>query len=129
MLKTLILSAAAAGLAAGLVTATLQHVTTTPLIVAAEAYESGSAEHHRHSSVPDGFLLSTHDAAASGQAEEWSPADRVERTFMTSLATIVLGIGFALALLGAMVLSGRPIDARTGLAFGAAGFAAITLAP
>ena len=48
---------------------------------------------------------------------------------MTSLATVVLGIGFALALLGAMVLSGRPIDAGTGLAFGAAGFAAMTLAP
>jgi len=129
MLKTLILSAAAAGLAAGLVTAALQQVTTTPLIIAAEAYESGTAEIHRHSALPDAFLVSTHDAPTSDQAEGWSPADGVERTFMTSLATIVLGIGFALALLGAMVVSGRPIGARTGLAFGAAGFAAITLAP
>jgi cobalt transporter subunit CbtA len=128
MLKTLILSAAAAGLAAGLVTAALQQVTTTPLIIAAEAYESGSAEIHRHSAMPNEFLVSTHDAVVAGQAEEWAP-NGVERTAMTSLATIVLGIGFALALLGAMVLSGRPIDGRTGLAFGAAGFAAMTLAP
>jgi cobalt transporter subunit CbtA len=129
MLKSLILSAAAAGLAAGLVTAALQQVTTTPLIIAAEAYESGSAEHHRHSALPDGFLVSTHDAAAAGQAEGWSPADSVERTIMSSVATIGLGIGFARTLLGAMVLSGGPIDARAGLAFGAAGFAAMTLAP
>jgi cobalt transporter subunit CbtA len=42
---------------------------------------------------------------------------------------VVTGVGFALALVGAMVLSNRRIDGRTGLAFGAAGFAAVALAP
>ena len=127
MLKSLILSAAAAGLAAGLVTAALQQVTTTPLIVAAEAYEDGAAARHHHSALPEGVAVATHDPTA--MAEDWAPADGIERIAMTALATIVLGIGLALALLGVMVFSGRAIDARTGLAFGAAGFAALTLAP
>jgi cobalt transporter subunit CbtA len=45
------------------------------------------------------------------------------------MATVVTGIGFALALIGAMVLSNRRIDGWTGLAFGTAGFAAVALAP
>jgi predicted cobalt transporter CbtA len=53
----------------------------------------------------------------------------MERTLYASLATVVTGIGFALALVGAMVLSNRRIDGWTGLAFGAAGFAAVALAP
>jgi cobalt transporter subunit CbtA len=132
MFRTLILSAAAAGVAAGLVTAALQHVTTTPIIVEAEAYETSAPEPaHGHPAIPGGTLVEPAAAApAAGEAEEaWAPADGVERTAYTSLATIVTGVGFALVLLGAMSLSGRPIDARTGLAFGAAGFAAVALAP
>ena len=66
---------------------------------------------------------------AAAAEEEWAPADGVERTLYTSLATTVIGVGFALALLGAMVLAGVRIDARTGLAFGVAGFIAVALAP
>jgi cobalt transporter subunit CbtA len=125
MLKNLILSAAAAGLAAGLLTAALQHVTTTPIIIAAERYESGAAgPAHEHSGLHFGAVVATH-----GEGEAWAPRDGLERTVYTSLATIVLGVGFSLALLGAMAASGRRIDARTGLAFGAAGFAAVALAP
>jgi cobalt transporter subunit CbtA len=125
MLKNLILSAAAAGLAAGLLTAALQHVTTTPIVVEAERYENGSAgTPHDHSGLRLGAVVATH-----GEDEAWAPRDGVERTIYTSLATIVLGVGFSLALLGAMAASGRRIDARTGLAFGVAGFAAVALAP
>ena len=68
--------------------------------------------------------------AASWHAEEgWAPADGIERTFFTSLATTVIGVGFGLALLGAMSLAGVSINARTGLAFGIAGFIAVALAP
>jgi cobalt transporter subunit CbtA len=125
MLKNLILSAAAAGLAAGLLTAALQHVTTTPIIIAAERYENGAAEPaHAHSGPALGAVVATH-----GEGEEWAPHNGLERTFYTSLATVVLGVGFSLALLGAMAASGRRIDASSGLAFGAAGFAAVALAP
>jgi len=137
MLKTLILSAAAAGLAAGLFTAVVQHVTTTPIIIAAEQYEGGGHEHaagtapHDHAApaeaAADGETAPAEAVAA--EEEEWAPADGIERTLFTSLATTVLGVGFGLALLGAMVLTGVRIDARSGLAFGVAGFVAISLAP
>jgi cobalt transporter subunit CbtA len=127
MLKNLVLSAAAAGLAAGLFTAIVQHVTTTPIIIEAEKYEGGeAAPEHDHSALVEGVTLGTHGEA---EADEWGPADGMERTLYTSVATIVLGVGFALALLGAMTLTGVRIDARSGLAFGVAGFFAVSLAP
>lgn len=147
MLKTLILSAAAAGVAAGLFTAVVQHVTTTPIIIEAEAYE-GEAGGHTHGPAAAGHdhgaSAVAHDnaetaaavrgdaAAPSGPAaaeEDWAPGDGIERTLYTSLATTVVGVGFGLALLGAMVLAGVPIDSRSGLAFGICGFIAVALAP
>ncbi|MGQ7791436.1 CbtA family protein [Faunimonas sp. B44] len=131
MLRNLVLSAAAAGLAAGLLTSALQHVTTTPLILEAERYEDGAGHHDGHAALAsEGLILLVHSVAPeAGDNGEWEPADGPERTVYTSLATIVLGIGFALVLLGAMAVSGRPIDGPTGLAFGIAGFAAVALAP
>jgi cobalt transporter subunit CbtA len=129
MLKSLILSAAAAGLAAGLATAALQHVTTTPIIIEAERYEGGAAPHDHSASASHeelGMAMSTHGEA---EAEEWAPGDGIERTLYTSLATTVLGVGFSLVLLGAMTAAGVGITWRSGLAFGAAGFAAVALAP
>jgi cobalt transporter subunit CbtA len=134
MLKTLILSAAAAGVAAGLFTAALQHVTTTPIIVEAEKYEGGAAGHQHASGHDHAATTATQgeDAAVAASYvadDEWGPGDGIERTVYTSLATMVMSVGFSLMLLGAMVLSGTSIGARTGLAFGAAGFAAVALAP
>ena len=131
MLKTLILSAAAAGLAAGLLTAVVQHVTTTPIIIEAETYESGSA------AGPPGHMPAAASAAVpaelaentAGPEAEWDPDNGFERTLYTSLSTTLVGVGFGLALLGAMVLAGVRIEARTGLAFGMAGFVAVALAP
>lgn len=129
MLKTLILSAAAAGLAAGLLTAALQEVTTTPIIIAAERYEGGEGGHDHGRAIPPGAgTIGTHDAPAAPSVE-WSPRGGVERTLYTSLATIVMAVGFGLTLLGAMILSGRRIDGASGLAFGAAGFISFALAP
>ena len=127
------MSAAAAGVAAGVLTAVIQYVTTTPIIIEAEKYEGGAAHDH-------GMATTTHDQSAatesaapdSAVAHEdggWQPADGLERTFFTSLATMVLGVGFGLALLGAMSLAGVSINARTGLAFGIAGFISVSLAP
>lgn len=135
MLKNLILSAAAAGVAAGLFTAVVQHVTTTPIIIEAEKYES-SAPSHTHGAARteaapiSGQAASTEDVALQAVGEvEWKPADGIQRTLYTSLATTVLGVGFGLALLAVMTLAGVKIDARMGLAFGVAGFIAVALAP
>jgi cobalt transporter subunit CbtA len=137
MLKNLVLSAAAAGIVAGLFTAVVQHVTTTPIIIEAEKYEGGAeAAPHSHDAAAPSAASGAEVAPAAKiaahaavEAEEWAPAHGIQRTLYTSVATTVVGIGFALALLGAMVLAGVPIDSRTGLAFGVAGFVAVALAP
>jgi len=130
MLRSLVLSAAAAGLAAGLFTAALQQVTTTPLILEAERYEAAAVQHS--AAVTGRGIIATHGHATHerGAPAEAAPAEaRLRRTAGTALATVVLGIGFALSLLAAMVLANRRIDGCTGLAFGAAGFTAVALAP
>ena len=134
MLKNLILSAAAAGVAAGVLTAVIQYVTTTPIIIEAEKYESGAAAHdHGAAAVSQDQSAATESAApgstAAHEDEGWQPADGIERTFFASLATTVIGVGFGLALLGAMSLTGVSINARTGLAFGIAGYMSVALAP
>jgi predicted cobalt transporter CbtA len=84
MLKNLILSAAAAGVAAGLFTAVVQHVTTTPIILQAEQYESGTAPHSHDHGVAAGpgqaAAADASSASAMAEAEEWTPADGVQRT-------------------------------------------------
>jgi cobalt transporter subunit CbtA len=144
VLKNLILSAAAAGVAAGLCTAVVQQVTTTPIIIEAEKYEGGAAVHehaagtpaHAHGAAADATAPALSTPAeepavvlAAAEDEEWAPAEGVARALYTSLATTVIGIGFGLALLGVMALVGAGINARTGLAFGVAGFIAVSLAP
>jgi cobalt transporter subunit CbtA len=144
MFKNLVLSAAAAGVAAGIFTAVVQHVTTTPIIIEAEKYEGGAAQHdhaagtpaHDHNAAADANAPAMSTPAeepspvvAAAEEEEWAPADGIQRTLYTSLATTVIGIGFGLALLGVMALVGVGINARTGLAFGVAAFIAVALAP
>ena len=102
MIRALILSAAAAGVAGGLVAATYQALVATPLILEAEVFE--------------------HAAQAISEAD-------FGRHLLTSLATIVLAIGGALILLGLMVLDGGAITARRALPWGAGAFVALALAP
>jgi cobalt transporter subunit CbtA len=98
-----------AGLAVGLAVAALQHVTTTPLILAAEVYEK--AQH-------------AHDAAG-----EVAPAfEGLRRTAATSVATIAVATGYALILLACMLLSGDTIGPRRAALWGACAFAATGLA-
>ena len=102
MVRALVLSAAAAGLAGGLVAAAYQALVVTPLIVEAEVFE--------------------HAGNGAGGA---GPG----RHLLTGLATIVLATGGALILLGLMILDGRRIDARHALPWGVAAFVAAALAP
>jgi cobalt transporter subunit CbtA len=102
MVRALVLSAAAAGLAGGLVAATYQALVVTPLILAAEVLEHAGE-------------------AAEGAA--------LGRHLLTTLATVVLAVGGALILLGLMMLDGGRITARRALPWGAAAFVAAALAP
>lgn len=97
-----------AGLIAGLLVSLLQELRLVPLIAAAEGFEAAA---HAHGTAG------------------WAPADGAERRFFTWLANIVAAAGFGLLLTAAYGISGRPLDARRGLLWGLAGFAAFALAP
>ncbi len=106
-----------AGLVAGLAIALLQQVTTTPLILVAETFESvAPADHH-------------HDGHAYEAAEGWKPETGLPRLLFTGLATIVTAVGISFLLLAAMLVAGATIDHRRSLGWALAGFAAVGLAP
>jgi cobalt transporter subunit CbtA len=128
MLRTILLSALGAGLAACLAITVLQVFTTEPLILHAEEFEGGGHDHGAAVAAHD------HDGATAphahgAEAGEWAPADGAERTLFTALANLVVGVGVSLILLALMVLRGAPIDARRGLLWGAAAFVAVALLP
>jgi len=115
-LRRTLLAGLLAGLIAGAFATALQSLGVTPLILAAEVYESAASAHE-------------HDAGAAA----WEPAEGLERTAVTLLANIVVGCGFGLLLAGGFAwresVSGEGIGARAGLMWGLAGFATFSLAP
>jgi len=122
-----------AGLLAGLIVAALQHVTTTPLILKAETYESAFAA---PISSPAAFggearIILAHggEHAEGADHDEWKPQDGIQRMLFTSVATIGSAIGFAALLLAGMLAAGDGIDQRRALIWGACGFIAFGLAP
>lgn len=128
-----------AGILAGVPTAAIQHVTTTPLIIAAEVYENAEPSHAHKAGhqieawrsggiVKANFIL-VHGSGPITEEESWAPEDGLERTFFTSAATIITTIGYSLMLLAAMFIAKGKITPRSGLLWGLAGFAATGLAP
>ena len=112
--------AAIAGLLAGIVMTGLQFAFTVPLILEAETFENA---------MPAEEPAATDEVAASHEDEAWTPADGAERTFYTTAANIVTGIGFALVLVCVSGFAGGITGWRSGLLWGFAGFAVFTLAP
>lgn len=111
-MRRVFVTALASGLIAGVAFFAVQAWRVLPLIAAAEVYEQAAAVHQ-------------HDAAEAS----WQPAEGFERLAYTAVADVVTGIGFALLLVGAFSLRGKPVDIRRGLAWGAAGYLAFSLAP
>lgn len=124
MLKIIVFSAFGAGLLVCLAVSALQFVTTGPMILHAEAFE-GSAVHDQGAASNGVAVAHVH----SHDAETWAPDGRIERGAYTVLANLVIAFAVSLMLLGAMTLKGDPIDARRGLLWGIAGFAALSLLP
>ena len=121
--RNVVFIAAIAGLFAGLTMAAMQAFSTTPLIIAAEAYEGGGAVvDHSHA---EGAAVEPH----SHGEEAWAPADGFERQFYTAAANIVTAIGFALILVAVSEAFGGIGSWRAGVVWGFAGFAVFTLAP
>lgn len=113
-----------AGIVAGLLIAILQQVTTTPLILLAEAYEQKSEP---ASAAPPAEAAKPHDHGTHDHG--WSPGEGLPRFFFTAATTIATAIGISLLLIAGMIFAGDPIDERRALAWGIAGFVATGLAP
>jgi cobalt transporter subunit CbtA len=125
-LRTLLVCALVSGALAGVAFFAVQSVTTRPLIAQAEVYERAAS-----AAAP---TVAMHEHGAGGhehaaEAQAWEPADGIERTAYTLAATVLIGIGYAFLLVGAIGLSGRAVTIRSGLAWGAAGFLAFFAAP
>ncbi len=132
-----------AGCAAGLAFALLQIIFTTPLILEAETYEL--AAQGTPSLIPAvalgndvGVFLVHGGTDHAGEAHggfldnifgDWAPEDGLERTLYTALSSVLVGFGYGLVLIAAMVFGAKKIDAGTGLLWGLGGFAAVALAP
>ena len=101
-LRRILWLALIAGLVAGVVVTAAQLLTTTPLILAAEAYEKASI--------------------GAGHAASHA------RTANTLLFNVLAGIGFGLILSALLSMQARP-DLRQGFLLGAFAFLAVTLAP
>lgn len=134
MIGRLLASALVSGLLAGVLISVIQEFTTTPLILHAEEYEGMDEHHHDHAwmmwtdEVSGGQFYLAH-AGHDDHAEGWAPEDGIERTLYTTGANLIAGVGFAALLIAGFHLAGRPVDGRTGLAWGVAGFAVFQLAP
>ena len=76
MIGRLVLAALIAGMAAGFIYGGVQHVQTTPLILAAEVYETAPAHDHAAAATDPAV---TPAAAPQHEAEEWAPADGWQR--------------------------------------------------
>ncbi len=109
MFRRILFAAALAGLIAGVFATAAQSLRVIPIILEAETYETAAVLDH-------------------DPAHAWAPADGVERTAFTLVTNVLSGIGFALLLAAGFALAGGA-DWRRGLYWGAAGFAAFTLAP
>lgn len=131
--RRLFIVAALAGLISGVFITFVHHVSTTQLILAAEVYENATqpAEAPTADATTSETTAHTHGESTAHEhgADNWGPADGLERTLYTALADVLMGIGFSLLLVAAYRIWGGAMNWRTGLYWGLAGFAAIVLSP
>jgi cobalt transporter subunit CbtA len=130
MIRNLFAAALIAALAAGLLTAAIQHFRITPIIMHAETFEGEGGHSHGEETVTHvdapGVAAHSHDPVA---AEEWAPQDGFERTAYTTLATVLAAAGFALLIGAVSMFANIPITFANGFLWGMAGFLCFSLAP
>jgi cobalt transporter subunit CbtA len=128
MFRNLFFAAVLAALCAGLVNAGIQHFRVTPLILAAEVYETAPAEHEHAAAPATGTEAVAAQAHEHGE-DEWAPQDGFERTAYTVLADLLVAAGFALVIGGVSLLANLPITFANGAMWGLGGFLVFSLAP
>lgn len=137
LFRTIVFTAAVAGIIAGLVLTAVQYVSTVPLIQKAETFETAAAPAAPASTTapakPEAAHGHAHSHASASATDHhgggWMPADGFERFAYTLLANIVGGIGIALVMVALSEITGGLHGWREGVFWGLAGFAAFTLAP
>ncbi|ALG74282.1 cobalt transporter [Azospirillum thiophilum] len=133
LIRRLFTAALVAGVLSGTAASVVQQATTVPLILEAEKYEvvtppvasltapapaGGAADSHQHGPVRE-----------VGEGVPTTPDEAMQRIGLTIVANLLTGVAYALLLGAAMLLAGRPVDARRGLVWGVGGFFAVSLAP
>ena len=126
--RSIVFSAAPAGLIVGVVISVAQFFGTVPLIQKSEVYERQAAAETKPAAQPHAGGAHDHDKT-HGHDKEWEPEEGFQRNAFTVAANILTAIGFALLLTGAYALRGRPVTWREGLLWGLGGFVAFTAAP
>lgn len=117
MFQKILTSALFAGFCAGLLAAALQFVFVQPVLLHAELYEGGDLVHFGAEAISAHPELPGFDAMRDG---------------LSILFTVLIYVGYALLLVGAMALAderGIAINARNGIIWGLAGFVAFHFAP
>lgn len=133
--RSIVFSAALAGLIVGVVISIAQFFGTVPLIQQSEVYERKAATPpaaHEHASATQG-QAKNQDKAHSHESE-WEPEQGFQRNAFTVGANVLTAIGFALLLSGVYAIRGRhvtwrQVTWREGLLWGLAGFVVFTAAP
>jgi cobalt transporter subunit CbtA len=126
--RSIVFSAALAGLIVGVVISIAQFFGTVPLIQQSELYEPKAATGtppaaHEHAGATQ------NQAKAHSHESAWEPEAGLQRNAFTVAANILTAIGFALLLTGAYAIRGRQVTWREGLLWGLAGFVVFTAAP
>jgi cobalt transporter subunit CbtA len=133
--RSIVFSAALAGLIVGVVISIAQFFGTVPLIQQSEVYERKAGTPpaaHEHAGASQG--QGKDQDKAHSHAREWEPEDGLQRNAFTVGANILTAIGFALLLTGVYAIRGRQVTLRQvtwreGLLWGLAGFVVFTAAP
>ncbi len=124
--RSIVFSAALAGLIVGVVISIAQFLGTVPLIQQSEVYERKTAAPpaaHQHAAAgQDQANAHSHESA-------WEPEEGLQRNAFTVAANVLTAIGFALLLSGIYAIRRREVTWREGLLWGLAGFVVFTAAP
>jgi cobalt transporter subunit CbtA len=124
LFRSIVFSAAVAGLVVGTAVTVVQQFGTVPLIQKAEI-----DEHAAQARVTAGTGAVHQHAGHDHGAAAWEPRAGLERNSFTAAANILTAIGFALVLAGIYALRGRPVTWHEGLLWGLGGFIVFTVAP
>ena len=126
LFRSIVFSAAVAGLVVGTAVTVVQQFGTVPLIQRAETYEHAAEVPAK--STAGTTAAHQHGGHAHGMAA-WEPRAGLERNSFTAAANILTATGFALVLAGIYALRGRPVTRHEGLLWGLGGFIVFTVAP